>query len=479
MFFASVCVIGSYLYITAGILMIWGIYLFGYKMIYKRRIRLLRNRKLIYLFLGCAVFTSLLHIKSNFFINLYYILWMALCFFFFYGIHSGRSRNSCKREAFRILGFIVASTTVMMLAGMVLLAFFPQGFELFGCSFAIHENRFVGIINNANVTAFYANTAFIGSNLLWAIRKSDKTLDTKHKIYYILTAAVNLLALFLSDSNDSLLMLIVYVCFIFFYVIFKGFRPGIANLLFRVTALILACVVSAAVLLSARTLVQTGITHLLSLSEPAAQISTGVTAEDGQVHIKPDTERDDETTFKHQNKNIDSGRFVIWKQAVCLFEKFPVFGIGKANVVDYGEIYLGGLKYYDFHNGLITITISYGLVGLNLFMIFAITAAKTMLKALFRYRKENRRDGRVLTIITAFCAAYCVYSMFEISLLADLSYKVLIFWLLIGLGTSYALSYERSAIHAHENIPKRSRSICRIAKYRANTNFLPAEKPCK
>ena len=148
-----------------------------------------------------------------------------------------------------------------------------------------------------------------------------------------------------------------------------------------------------------------------------------------------------------------------------LFTHFPVMGIGKANVVDYGNKYMGGLKYEDFHNGLITITVCYGAVGIIIFMVLAITIAKKMLKDIFRYRDENRRDGRVLMYITAFCTAYVVYSTVEVALLVDISYRVVIFWLLIGVATAYADSYERSALIKGENIPERSRSLHRIAAY--------------
>ena len=96
-------------------------------------------------------------------------------------------------------------------------------------------------------------------------------------------------------------------------------------------------------------------------------------------------------------------------------------------------------------------------------MVLAIAIAKVMLKSIFRYRNENRRDGRVLMYITAFCTAYCAYSMFEVALLVDLSYRVLIFWLMIGLALSYTDSYERRALLHHENLPFRSREIYAFA----------------
>lgn len=466
---ASLNVIRFWFYVAAGICMIWAAFLFGYRLIYQHRIRRIRNRRLILLFLGSALLTCFIQFSSNFIVNIYLVAWMGICFFMFYGIHADKSRRSCSIEVSRILDLINAVTTIIMTTGIILLIIFPKGFVIDGDSFAIHENRFVGIIFNANVTAFYALMALISCNLLLVIRKSLGKLNGKLIAFYIICSVINLFSLFISDSNASLLMLIVYLCFVSFYVIFKGYKRGFISLLFRIIALILACIVATSFLLGTRTLVQGGTSAVLSMLSPHTQISTGVTSKPDQniIIIKPDDRP--ETTFEHQNTNIDSGRFKIWRQSAEMFRLFPVFGVGKGNVVDYGKTYLGGLRYEDFHNGLITIAVCYGSVGLMLFMVLAITIGKSMLKAIFRYRNENRRDCRVLMYITAFCAGYCVYSMFEVALLVDISYRVVIFWLLIGLAMSYVGSYERNAITAGENIPERSRSIRRVAAYLSNS----------
>lgn len=464
---ASLNVIRYCFYVIAGILMIWGAGLFIYRMIYRRMILRVRSRELIILFLGCAYLTIFLHIGSNFFSNFYYVSYMAFCFFHFYGMHAGRSRRKCISELCTLLDFINIVTTIMMIAGLILLFMYPKGFTFAGDAFAIFESRFVGILFNANVTAFYALMAFIFCNLLWVIKRVNGKINYKWRIIYIVCGIINLLSLFITDSNASLLLLIIYLCFVAFYIIFKGYKRGVLSMLFRIAALALAAIVISAVLVSSRTLVQQGVSVVLKniSANTSPSISTGVTTKpNGNVVIKPDN-RPKNSSFGHQNTNIDSGRFTIWRQSMMLFTHFPVMGIGKANIVDYGKEYIGGLKYEDFHNGLITIAVSYGAVGIIIFMVLAITIAKKMLKDIFRYRDENRRDGRVLMYITAFCTAYVVYSTVEVALLVDISYRVVIFWLLIGVATAYADSYERSAFIKGENIPERSRSIRRIATY--------------
>ncbi len=462
--FASLNVIRYYFYVAAGILMIWAAFLFGYNMIYRRRILRVRNRRIILMFLGFAVLTCFLRMSTNFFANIYYVIWMGICYFLFYGIHADKSKRPCAREVCRIFDLVNIVTTVMMIIGLVLLFMYPKGFKYGGDVFAIFENRFVGIIFNANVTGFYALMGVICCHLLWIIKRSSGRLTKKSGAFYIICSIINLLAMFLSDSNATLLMLILYLCFISFYAIFRGYKKGFFSILFRLIALVLACIVIFAFMLGLRTLIQSGTSFVLSSISPHTTISTGVkTVPDGNVIIRPDTKS--RTTFEHQNTNIDSGRFKIWKQSAELFHLFPVLGVGKANMVDYGKEYIGGLRYEDLHNGLFTIAVSYGGTGMLLFMILALTVAKSMLKTIFRYRSENRRDGRALMYITAFCSAYCVYSMVEVALLVDISYRVVIFWLIIGLAESYIRSYEHKALINSENIPERSRSIHRVAAY--------------
>lgn len=444
LFFASLCLLEQFFYILCGITMIWGVYLFYKKMIKQKYIKKIRYRKVIYLFLGSGLVTVLMHAEQNLIENLFIMCWLSICLFFFYGLHSEKSHRRNKREMVFLFDFIVIATTIIMTIGLVLLVFFPKGFKYGGYSFAIHENRFVGIIFNANVTAFYAVMAVVACHILWKMKKTDGILNGRKKAIYTFCTIINMLSLFLSDSNASLLFIITYICFLAFYGIFRDFKKfRIFSFILRFIATTLACTVAAMLMLGMRTVTQNGVSLMLTAGESKTQISHSVTTNNGSVQIKDDVEPQQATTFEHENTNIDSGRFVIWKQSLGLFEKFPIMGIGKANIVSYGEQYLGGLKYSDFHNGIITIIISFGLVGFNIFMVLAITVAKAMLKAIFICKDKCHRDGDILVLIVAFCAAYCLYSMFEVALLVDLSYRVFIFWAVIGFGLSYVFKYEK------------------------------------
>ncbi len=422
---------------------LWSVYLFFKKLIKPKYIARIRYRKIIYTFLISGLITVIIHYSSNLFMNLFMLYWTALCFFAAYGLHSEQSFTKSKREMIYILRFIMLATSAFMLVGLGFLVIFPKGIKLWGYNFSIYENRFVGIMTNANVLAFYACIAVLCCHILWRIDKLQGTLVPAKKFVYISCGVINIISVFLSDSNAALMFMITYICFLAFYRLFKNQKKGkILEFVLRFISLIVICTITAAILLFIRTSVQSCVSLMLTSGESKTQITNSITTNNGSVQIKDDVKPDLPTTFEHQNTNIDSGRFTIWKQAAGLFEKFPIMGIGQANIVSYGERYLGGLKYSDFHNGLLTILISFGLVGFNIFIIFAITVAKAMLKAIFLGKNKCRKDGDILVLIVAFCAAYCVYSMFEVVLLMRVEYRVFIFWIMIGYGMSYAFRYK-------------------------------------
>ncbi|MBQ3929121.1 MAG: O-antigen ligase family protein [Clostridia bacterium] len=444
-------------YSLVSVISVWALYIFIKQYIIKQKIKKIRYRKIICLFLGCALLSVLLHCTTNLPENIFSVYMIGLCLFMFYGIHSEKSNFRIRKEMKRLLDALTLISTFLMVVGLAILAVFPNGVLINGFDFGIHESRFVGVIPNANVNAFYAVMALVSCHILWKMRKAEGTLTKKIKIYYLICAVIDTVSVFLTDSNDTLLFIITYISFVAFYEVFKDFsKEKFQHFTMRFAIVGLCCVLIIAGFVGMRVLTQNGVSLMITFGESKTQISKGITTdENGSVQIADDTDRDtadnESYSFKHQNKNIDSGRFVLWRQALTLIEHHPIMGIGKANIVEYGTKYVGKLKttilgnyqYIDFHNGLLTILVSFGLVGFNIFMIFAITVAKAILKPIFRFRKQTARDGNVLVLIAAFCTAYCVYSMFEAALLVDDSYRVFIFWLMLGFGLSYTCKYLR------------------------------------
>ncbi len=452
-------------YSAMAILTVWSGFLLVRQLYVKKRIMRVKFRRIIFIFLLFALLTVSLHSEINLLQNMFTLYWIVVCFFLFYGIHSEKSNGRIRKEIKRLFDVLILITDITMLAGLVVFAFFPKGLSLMGFEFGIMEGRFVGIIPNANVTAFYSVICIVMCTMQLRIRRADHSATKKLRIFYICSIVVNSFVLLITDSNASVVFIIVYLSFLFFYELFKEFNTKkLHTLVFRLAATALSCVIVLTSVLFIRVNVQSGVSAVMNKRESDIVISTGLDANNDNIKLdkaevakKPEAEAEPEqNVIGHQNTNIDSGRFVLWRQALGLIELYPLFGIGKDNISDYGVKDLGGIrytdlggnKYVDFHNGLLTITVSFGIVGLSLFLVLALTVAKAILKSMFKHKVRSRRDGNVLVLIAAFAAAYCVYSMFEAALFTDYTYRVLIFWLIIGVGLSYVMKYHQQGIHS-------------------------------
>ena len=476
LFFGSVCVIDTACYFLAAPIYIWAGIVLYIKLIKEKKLRKIKHLPIITLFIASGLISVAVNFAYNIHENLFMIYYVILCFFLFYGLYAEKTHEAAKREMTFFFKFFLSSTTILMTISIIILLCSKKGFMFMNYYISIKDNRFVGIFTNANLLAFYAVIGVILCHILYLRHKAVSKFTFGVSLYYGICLFINLVSLFLSDSNGSLVFIIIYVCFIAFYKIFRNSDTvRTFNFIFRIISLVLACVVFAFSFLTIRSFAQEGFAALLeserkfSESQNIEITSTIPESENSKIPgSKPsnseETSKADNnkylpsdntntenifsdkkaTTFTHENKNIDSGRIPLLKQAAKLFSLYPIFGVAPRNIVLYGEKYLGGLKYSDFHNGFVTILVSFGVVGFTLFIIFAVKIAKSMLVCIFKKRNKNDTEREMLPCLLAFLAAYCVYSMFEVTLLLDISYRVLIFWLILGYAMSYLNHYEMS-----------------------------------
>lgn len=489
LFFGSVCVIDAACYFLAIPIYVWAGIVLYIKLIKEKKLRKIKHLPIITLFIASGLISVAVNFAYNIHENLFMIYYVILCFFLFYGLYAEKTHEAAKREMTFFFKFFLSSTTILMTISIIILLCSKKGFMFMDYYISIKDNRFVGIFTNANLLAFYAVIGVILCHILYLRHKAVSKFTLGVSLYYGICLFINLVSLFLSDSNGSLVFIIIYVCFIAFYKIFRNSDTvRTFNFIFRIISLVLACVVFAFSFLSIRSFAQEGFAALLESERKFSEIqsieatSTIPESENSKIpESKPsnseETSKADNnkylpsdnthtenifsdkkaTTFTHENKNIDSGRIPLLKQAIKLFLLYPIFGVAPRNIVLYGEKYLGGLKYSDFHNGFVTILVSFGVVGFTFFIIFAVKIAKSMLICIFKKRNKNDTEREMLPCLLAFLAAYCVYSMFEITLLLDVSFKVLIFWLILGYAMSYLNHYEisdyRGKLHSSTFFP--------------------------
>lgn len=403
----------------------------------KRFTQILHVRWLI-LFLLSTLLTIIIHIMDNFFLNLLLLLHAAVCFFVLYGMHTERNKKRVRKELYIVTCIMLFATTVSMIASFAVL---PLGasemkFLYSNYKFVIYENRFTGIFINPNLLGFYGVLAIVSAHIL---SKDELYTSISKAVRFptwilIITSAINLIGVFMSDSNGSILLLTGYIVGVLIYKLFGGMPVlNIPKLLLRGISLILVAVISLGLLLSLRSLVNKSASYILS-------------HENQIVEKRPDEpskpkESTNIVTFAHENENLDSGRLALLEKAIVIFYNNPIMGVGKENIALFGERLLDkGLKYSDLHNGYLTILVSNGLVGFILVIGFAVSLCRQSIKSLFLEKKNLKNSP--FPCLFAFIFAYCIYAVIEKTLLWEHTFMVAIFWYMLGYLSCYVKKYD-------------------------------------
>lgn len=422
------------------LLFVWGIYLV-YDSIFNRNI--LQDfvcAKPLLAFTLCSLLTSFIHIGAHLFENLILILHTLICFFVIFGLYTEEKeklRNELNTvciffiylvtalSAYSIILAIVVNKSLVMPSYPVPIIdnLFSFDAQLFGYTLIIYKNRFTGIFTNPNLLGFTCATAIVMCHMMmkrtsFGIKNERQIEPKKLKICLI----VNVIALLLSDSNSSILFMVVYLSILVFYKLFSSQYNRNIRVIFRKTVVLLLTVAIITVCFF-------GTRFLL---RKWFLLLTSVTSIGNTIPGVPE----ETPTYEHENTNLDSGRLVLLKQALSFIKKFPLFGVGKGNIIDMGySFFENGLKFPDFHNGYITIIVCSGFIGFILFMIFAVVIGKSTISTLMS-KKLNHGDD-IFPCLASFVGAYCVYALFEKTMMFDITFMVIIFWYILGFCANY------------------------------------------
>lgn len=440
---------------------IWAfILIYHYYVKPKRFTKILHVRWLI-LFLGATLITTVIHIMDNFFLNLLLLFHAVICFFVLFGMHTERNKRRLRKEIYIVCAIILFATTLSMIASFAVL---PLGaseikFLYSTYKFVIYENRFTGIFINPNLLGFYGVLAIISAHIL---SKDELYNNIGKSIRFpvwllIISAIINLIGIFMSDSNGSILLLTGYIIGVFIYKLFGGMPVlSIKKLLLRVASLILVAVISLGLLLSVRSLVNDSASYIINHRHQVIEKKPNTSSKP-----KPNANI---VTFAHENENLDSGRLALLEKAIVIFYNNPIIGVGKENIVLFGQRLLDkGLKYSDLHNGYLTILVSNGLVGFVLFIGFAVSMCRQSVKSLFLEKKNLKNSP--FPCLFAFIFAYCIYSVVEKTMLWEHSFMVAIFWYMLGYLSYYVKKYD------HMDDTFDFKSLIKVRNKKTNSNI--------
>lgn len=453
LFFCYISFLQIPAYVLLVFLFIWGVYLVIHNQQKNNTFFKMRFGLWVGTFLAFSFLTMLINLSITILYSFIMLLHVIVCFFIFYGMHTEPDFNF-REELYTIAKIIVYITTVANIIGIICLML-GFSFEWYWIKFTIYENRFTGVFINPNNLGFISVVALVCCHMLYKKDFMDSVSQQRvSKIWIISCVCTSLFSLVLCDSNASMVLalgyVVVYVVYIFFADktgISKPDKPVSKSKIFlKIIAILLVgtFLISSALML--REICKTGFSVVVTKTNSFISLLTGDTetiiSDDGIKVVVPDANK---VTFKHENKNIDSGRFKLWMESVNLFKLSPIIGISNGNIVFYSEQYSDGVLNYtyhnnDLHNGFLTLLVSTGIIGFVLFGIFGFRFAKHAAQHLFLQKHTFRDD--VYPCLFSFLSAYLMYALFEKALLYDISFMVMWFWLLMGYTSCYIAKFE-------------------------------------
>lgn len=439
-------------YVLLVFLFIWALYLIYYN---QRRFNTFFHMRFgiwIGLFLVFSFVTMLFNFSVTLPISLVMFLHVLICFFLFYGMHTEPAFNF-RQEIFDISKIIICITTFTNIFGLFCLMFgfyFKYEFyDLYWIRFPVYENRFTGVFFNPNLLGFVAVVALFCCHVVTKPKLNENVSGRRlSKLLLALCVITNVFALNLCDSNAAFVLAlgyaVVYIAYIFFA---ESLGRSIKKIVIRSLAVLLIAAIIVGSGLMFRTIFQTGFAAITAKTNTLADYifdnhSLISDLEDGNLVIQ---DGQPIVTFGHENSNIDSGRFKLWRESLGLFRISPVIGISQGNIIYYSGEYLSGTLQFDYnhsdlHNGFLTILVSTGVIGFLIFGTIGFRFAKHAAHHLFLQKKTRRDD--IFPCLFAFLGTYLVYSLFEKALLYDISFMVLFFWLIMGYTSIYIMQEE-------------------------------------
>ena len=460
LFLSSLCFLEQFSLTILPIIMVWSFYFLWKRFTSPSRIRNIRYHLILLLFLLSGVITAFLNYKDNLGNNLIMIYHAGICFFLLYGAHSTHANEEQKHEMYEIFRILTIMINTIAFAGLLFLFIFVR-IDAFGYTVGLFDNRYTGFYTHPNIAAFVSVIGIIGSHMFSFKENLSKEAHLP-KWFCILGILLNLLTIWLADSNASF----VYVClyFFFYYIIFRKIGKEKKTLIFGL--LLRSVIILGVLVLGSYALRMTSQNTVMNVLGTIHTVnSENITENEDTSCMFPAITEEIEIGRRNQS-DISSGRLDSYKKALLLLQFKPLFGMGKANIVPYGDTYLyEGFLFFDLHNGYLTILLSCGMIGFYLFAIFLIRLLQKAYYLLINFSKISCEDQKMLALFLSSLLGYGAYAMFERTILFDLTFMVIIFWVLLGYFMSYAMTYEDSREKKHILIKELVNSLQKVKNF--------------
>ena len=369
--------------VVAGGMTLLGILLATYNLVIKKVYLKIKTIEYLLLFFAFNIITSILVISYGYSTNIKNTLIFYIYFLTVFPIFTGITREEGKKiydyffytvTVLNTFGVLVSLIQFVLLKGYRVHdykgLYIRQGFV---------ESRLFGILASPNFLSLISLIVIIF--LVLKICSFEKV----YRFIGIVVIALNFIYIVLSGSRTAFICMMIAAAI---YSIVMFYQKGNIRSLFKV---VLAIVV---VLFSYKAVNFTSEQYLKYNKERLEAQDKKLENKDNNLSL----ERTDTS-----EENISNNRFAIWKSTVSFVPKKPIFGYSGGNWYEIGkktnpDEYIIK-EHYLTHNGYLEILFYNGLAGFISMGIFVLSFFISMVKRIFRDKKEDLVNKDLLSIV--------------------------------------------------------------------------------
>ena len=382
-----------------------------YTLLFKWK-KIIVDRKFLSLFgllAGSHLLSAIFNRSGHLIGNVIEILFMVTYILLFTMLESGQLKKLFDWIAYtvQIVSFSSAIFAFTLLVSKVLILFkIGQQSYYYG----VMNGRLWGIVN-PNASAIFSYISIVLA--MYLIHKGNK-----YSVYLKLNNVIQLVYFATMQSRGALLSLVLMIGFYSFFIN----RGKLAKrfLIFIVSALLVSAT-------------NIGLSYVTSIYISSGK-ATVLDLNKGQSYAETDSSVIKKTGELHLIETTPSGRTYIWKNAIKMGSEKPIFGYGVRNVPDYYTKYFSKFEIQNsliggnFHNILVTIFVSSGILGLVSFLLIL----GYIMKRFLTYLIVSKKNSEKLIMILFFGILFG--QLFESQIMYSTNFINIIFWLIIGYG---------------------------------------------
>lgn len=369
--------------IVAGGMTLLGILLATYNLVIKKVYLKIKTIEYLLLFFAFNIITSILVISYGYSTNIKNTLIFYIYFLTVFSIFTGITREEGKKiydyffytvTVLNTFGVLVSLIQFVLLKGYRVHdykgLYIRQGFV---------ESRLFGILASPNFLSLISLIVIIF--LVLKICSFEKV----YRFIGIVVIALNFIYIVLSGSRTAFICMMIAAAI---YSVVMFYQKGNIRSLFKV---VLAIVV---VLFSYKAVNFTSEQYLKYNKERLEAQDKKLENKDNNLSL----ERTDTS-----EENISNNRFAIWKSTASFVPKKPIFGYSGGNWYEIGkktnpDEYIIK-EHYLTHNGYLEILFYNGLAGFISMGVFVLSFFISMVKRIFRDKKEDLVNKDLLSIV--------------------------------------------------------------------------------